>query len=80
MATSLSSLISHTQIKGGYEWYFGGSTSCVLFCLGLIGCMHRNLDVHRSTLVPRWTRIGLRFLMAIEFASSRLRARGTHWC
>ncbi|SPO28447.1 uncharacterized protein UTRI_04844 [Ustilago trichophora] len=68
MAASLSSLISHDKIKGGYVWYFGGSASCVLLCLGLIGCMHRNLDVHGSTLVPRWVRIMFRFLASIEFA------------
>ncbi|KAJ1023190.1 hypothetical protein NDA16_003343 [Ustilago loliicola] len=67
MAASLSSLISNEEIKGGYVWYFGGSLSCVLLCLALIGCMHRNLDVHGSTLVPRWTRIGVRFLASIEF-------------
>lgn len=67
MAASLSSLISNEKIKGGYVWYFGGSLSCVLLCLALIGCMHRNLDVHGSTLVPRWARIGVRFLASIEF-------------
>lgn len=69
MAAALSSLISHAEIQGGYVWYFAGSASCVLVCLGLIGCMHRNLDVHASTLLPRWVRsIGLRFLVAVEFA------------
>lgn len=68
MATSLSSLISHQRLKGGYLWYFGCSTSCVMLCLGLIGCMHRNLDVHGSTLIPRSVRIGARFVVAIEFA------------
>ncbi|SJX64267.1 uncharacterized protein SRS1_14916 [Sporisorium reilianum f. sp. reilianum] len=69
MAAALSSLISHEQIKGGYVWYFCGSASCVLVCLALIGCMHRNLDVHASTLLPRWVRsIGLRFVVAVEFA------------
>ncbi|CDS02224.1 uncharacterized protein SPSC_05352 [Sporisorium scitamineum] len=69
MAAALSSLISHEEIRGGYVWYFGGSASCVLLCLGLIGCMHRNLDVHGSTLLPRWVRsIGLRFVVTVEFA------------
>lgn len=67
MASSLSSLISHDEIQGGYVWYFGGSLSCIMVCLGLIGCMHRNLDVHGSTLVPRWMRILFRFLAAVEF-------------
>ncbi|KAJ1024947.1 hypothetical protein NDA18_004233 [Ustilago nuda] len=67
MAASLSSLISNEEIKGGYVWYFGGSLSCVLLCLALIGCMHRNLDLHGSTLVPRWCRIGVRFLASIGF-------------
>ena len=69
MAAALSSLISNETIKGGYVWYFCGSASCVLVCLGLIGCMHRNLDVHGSTLVPRWARsIGLRFVLAVGLA------------
>ncbi|SNX85717.1 uncharacterized protein MEPE_04426 [Melanopsichium pennsylvanicum] len=68
MAASLSSMISNDEIKGGYVWYFGGSASCVMLCLGLIGCMHRNLDVYGSTLIPRWVRISFRFLTSIEFA------------
>ncbi|KAJ9474204.1 hypothetical protein PHBOTO_004273 [Pseudozyma hubeiensis] len=68
MATSLSSLISHERIKGGYVWYFGGSASCVLVCLGLVGCLHRNLDRWGSRLVPRWMVIGMRFVLAVEFA------------
>ncbi|KIS67964.1 uncharacterized protein UMAG_11048 [Mycosarcoma maydis] len=73
MATALSSLISRNEIKGGYAWYFGGSASCVLVCLGLIGCLHRNLDVHASRIVPRWVVIALRFGLAVEFALLPLR-------
>ena len=68
LAASLSSLVSHDKVKTGYVWYFGGSAACVMVCLGLIGCMHRNLDVHGSTLIPRWARILFRFLAAVEFA------------
>lgn len=52
-------------MSGGYLWFWSGSLCVTLCCIGLIGLLHRNLDMRNSTLLPRWTRIGWRFVCAL---------------
>ncbi|WFD29912.1 hypothetical protein MSPP1_000926 [Malassezia sp. CBS 17886] len=61
---ALSQLIKVAAESGGYLWYWSGSVSTALACIGALGALHRNLDLHGSTALPRWVRLLLRFVVA----------------
>lgn len=65
--SSLARMIEDPEdtLDGGYLWFWSGSCCVALACIGTIGLLHRDLDVHGSNLLPRWTRIALRFVVAL---------------
>ena len=62
---SISELIRSKEEEGGLLWYFSGSVGTVLLCITIVGILHRNLDKHRSTWLPRWVRLSTRLVVGI---------------
>ncbi|PKI82839.1 hypothetical protein MVES1_003743 [Malassezia vespertilionis] len=64
-SSALKKLIATQEAEGGYLWYWSGSCGVTLLCIGIMGILHRNLDKHRSTVMPRRVRLSARFIVAI---------------
>lgn len=60
-------MIVHNRIDQGLRWYFAIGMSVVMFCLGLMGALHRSLDRPGSSLLPRWARLGFRMFLGCAF-------------
>jgi hypothetical protein len=42
--------------------------SAAIACVAIIGCLHKSLDRHGSSLLHRWQRLGFRFAVSLFFA------------
>lgn len=65
LGSSLTQMINLRDESDGYLWFWSGSCAVYLLIVGIIGLLHRNLDKHNSTLLPRWCRLSLRFIVAL---------------
>lgn len=63
--SSLGCLIKTERDSQQYTWFLSGSCCTALCCISFIALLHRNLDLKKSTLLPRWTRIAMRLLIAL---------------
>lgn len=68
MSSSLVKIIQQEAIEVDYLWFFSGSIATVMLCMGIIGMLHKSLDVWGSALIPKSARIALRFILAAVFA------------
>lgn len=64
---SLAKLIKDPdgEETASYLWYWSGSCFVALLCIATIGILHRNLDKHGSTRLPRSLRLFVRVVMGI---------------
>lgn len=64
---SLAKLIKDEdgEESASYLWYWSGSCFVALLCIATIGILHRNLDKHGSTRLPRSVRLFVRLVVAI---------------
>ena len=68
MSSALVKLIKEEAVEIGYLWYFSGSISMATACIGLLGILHKSLDVWGSSAIPKSARICVRFVLAGVFA------------
>jgi hypothetical protein len=69
---SLTILIPEEDATNGIRWYFAGGIAACLLSIALLGVCHRSLDSHRSGILPRSVRLGLRFVAAAFIAVTPL--------
>lgn len=69
MSSAMTQLIKEEAVDVRFLWYFSGSVSLVMICIGLIGLVHKSLDRWGSSMVPRPVRVGVRFVFAALFVS-----------
>jgi low temperature requirement protein LtrA len=67
MGSSMAKMIAQEAVEIRYLWFFSGSIATAMFCIGVIGILHKSLDRWGSSAFPRETRIALRFVMAGVF-------------
>lgn len=65
LGASLTRLVELERESSGYLWFWSGSCATFLGIVGVLALLHRNLDRHSSTVLPRWSRILLRFVIAL---------------
>lgn len=69
VSSTLPRLIGEKQSVHGFRWFYGGSMAVAMASIALIGLLHKNLDRAGSALWPHSARIGLRFCVALGFAT-----------
>jgi hypothetical protein len=62
-------MIIYNSVDQALRWYFAVGMSVLLFCLGIMGFLHRSLDKPGSSIIPRWVRLGLRMVLSVFFAA-----------
>jgi len=67
MSSSLVKLIQEEAVDVGYLWFFSASIASAMICIGLLGTLHKSLDVWGSSFIPKSARIGVRFVVAAIF-------------
>lgn len=60
-SAAMKALIKSKELTENLHWFVCGSIGVTLFCIGIIGVLHRGLDKDKSGLVPRWVRLLWRF-------------------
>ncbi|PVF91698.1 hypothetical protein CPB86DRAFT_718994 [Serendipita vermifera] len=68
-AAAMHKMILYNSVDQALRWYFAIGMSVLLFCLGLMGFLHRSLDKPGSSIIPRWVRLGLRMVLSVFFAA-----------
>ncbi|UZJ54017.1 hypothetical protein CBS101457_003337 [Exobasidium rhododendri] len=68
MSSSLVKLIKEEAVETGYLWFFSASIASALACIGLLGTLHKSLDVWGSSFIPKSARIGVRLIVAVIFS------------
>lgn len=68
MSSALVKLIKEEAVEPGYLWFFSGSISVAVACIGFLGMLHKSLDAWGSSAIPKSARISVRFILAAIFS------------
>jgi len=67
-SASMKFLVQTSDVTGqGVRWYFSGGLSTAVFCLALLGWMHKNLDAPGSSFIPSDVRLLMRVVYVSHF-------------
>ncbi|KAG8844658.1 hypothetical protein FRB96_002976 [Tulasnella sp. 330] len=66
MSAGLARMVAQPYFENvGYRWMFSGSLGFSVFCLAIMGFLHKNLDKPGSSRIPRSIRLCARFVTAL---------------
>ncbi|KAG8879349.1 hypothetical protein FRB97_001734 [Tulasnella sp. 331] len=66
MSAGLARMVASPDFENsGYRWMFSGSLATAIFCLAVIGFLHKNLDKPGASYVPRSVRLAVRVGVSI---------------
>ncbi|KAG9036713.1 hypothetical protein FRB95_008044 [Tulasnella sp. JGI-2019a] len=66
MSAGLARMVASDHFENsGYRWMFSGALASAIFCLAIIGYLHKNLDKIGSAKIPRPVRLAARLAASI---------------
>ncbi|KAG8998575.1 hypothetical protein FRB94_001407 [Tulasnella sp. JGI-2019a] len=66
MSAGLARMVANDHFENsGYRWMFSGALGSAVFCLAIIGYLHKNLDKIGSARIPRPVRLAARLATSV---------------